>query len=113
MNYSWEIIKLIFYLALVLSLIYLVYFLLKRRLAGQKKGRYMQTIEQIYLAPRRSLVLLLVQEEVFLLSLSDSRVELIQKWDRTEFGDLDLKSNQDFKGYLQQIMKGNRRDQDE
>lgn len=111
MNYSWEIAKLIFYLALVLSLIYLINLFLKKKLTGQKKGEFMEVIEQVYLAPKKSLVLMRIKEEILLLGLTDTGLNLLKKWDQSEFGNLEMDSSgTNFKGYLKEFIKSNRRD---
>lgn len=117
MNYSWEIIKIIFYLILVLGIIYLLANFLKKKVFQPTGGQYMETIEQLYLGPNKSLKLVKVRENILLLGVTDEKIELLKEWPKSEFP-LDLKANNndhrpDFAHYLKDFIGKYRRDQNE
>lgn len=120
MNYSWEIVKIILYLGLVLGLIYLIAYLFKNRMMPRGRGRgYIQIMEQTYITPKVSLSLVRVKNEIFLLSISDKGVEVVKSWPGEEFGDIVVnEDSKSFKEYIQEIINrgksyGFRRDDNE
>lgn len=111
MNYALETVKIIFYLALVLGIIYLLANLLKNRFTGQTDGRYIHVLERVYLGPKTGLTLIKVEDRVLLLGISESRVEVIDSWSKAEFSEIKTSLERGFKDYLQDLIKGSRRDQ--
>lgn len=102
-NFAWEIAKVSFYLLLVLAVIYLLSYLIKNNISKSGKGRYINIIEQVYLAPKRSLALVAVHDTVLLISNSEDKIRVLEKWNKSDFpgsGDA-LKNGHSFKEYLQ------------
>lgn len=115
MDYTWEIAKIIFYLALVVGLIYLLNFFLKNNISRNSKGKHIKLIERIHLSPKSSLLLITVDDVVLLLSNTDNKVQVLERWDSNSFPDLsnNVSDGQSFKEYWQQIVNSNRRDRNE
>ncbi|HLV08926.1 MAG TPA: flagellar biosynthetic protein FliO [Halanaerobiales bacterium] len=101
MNYSLEIIKIAFYLLLVLGIIYLTAYLYKNKMMGQKQGRYIRVLDRTYLNSKASLILLEVNERVLLLGISDNKIELLNEWESGEFQMISGERNKSFRDYLQ------------
>lgn len=104
MNYTWEIVKIIFYLSLVLALIYLINYYLKKAKLGTQTAKYINIIEQVYLAPRKSLILVLVEKKILLLSVSEKSVEVLDTWAKEDFSQLEFAETKSFKNYLHNLM---------
>lgn len=107
MNYGWEITKIFFYLALILGIIYLVSYFLKRGFISGAGGRYLTVIERLSLGPKQSLQLVKVKDKVLLIGVTAEKLEEIREWDQEEFAGLEQQltsEQQDFKGYLQQYI---------
>jgi flagellar biogenesis protein FliO len=112
MNYSGEIIKIALYLTITIIIIVLFINLLKKSFPLQRKGQNMEVIEQLYIAPKKSLILLQIKEKILLISVSDNRTEKLHEWDITEFGEFASEENQNFKSYLNRFFNRNRCDKD-
>ncbi len=112
MNYGWEIVKIIFYLLLVLGLIYLVIYFLRKTLTKTGKGRYIKVIEQIYLSPKQSLVLIMINDVVLLLSNSNEQIRVLNRWEQAEFKEKEpaAVSTASFKDYWHRLTRDNRRE---
>jgi flagellar protein FliO/FliZ len=116
MNYSWEVAKIIFYLSLVLGIIYLLANFLKKRFFNPARGLHMETIEQLYLGPKKSLKLVRVREVVLLLSITENETKLLKEWPESKFPAMIEKGNEeksDFSHYLKKFLSQHRGDQDE
>lgn len=113
-NFGGELLKVIIYLSLVIGLMYLISYFLKKSISGKSKGKYIQVIEQIYIAPRKSLILLQVQEQIFLLSNTETDLKVISTWNEEDFPELGIPEREEsFKSYFSKLTRDNRRDRDE
>jgi len=118
MNYSLEIMKMIFYLILILAAIYLLARFLKKFYLNPGGGENLELIEQIYLESKKSLKLVRVKDKILLFSVSEEKIEKIKEWPEAEFeynrnskleNKFDFK-NMDFNNILNKFM--NREDAD-
>mgnify|MGYP006311382793 CR=1 FL=1 len=116
MNYSFQIFKMIFYLALVLALIYLIARFMKKFYLQPNGGENMQLIEQLYLDSKKSLKLVQVKDEILLFSVSEDEITLLKEWPEAEFENL-IKQNteqqKDFSSSFKKIFNKYRRGSDE
>ena len=79
-NIGEELARVVFYLVLVIALMYLFSYFLKRSISGKSRGRYIQVIEQVYLAPKKRLALVRVHDQILLLSNSETEVKVLFSW---------------------------------
>ena len=112
MNYSWELIKIFIYLALIIGVIILVARIFKKGYFYQNNGKHMQVIEQVYLGQKNLLSLVKVQDKVILFSVGSDEIKKITEWPKEEFSDLEIKETPDFKDHLKKYLNGNWRDYD-
>ncbi len=106
MNYSWEVIKIVIYLALVLGLIYLIAYFMKNRMMTQN-GRYIRVLERVYISPKISLSLIEAKDKVLLISVANDNVKLLESWSADEFVEIeaqDGKISKNFKEYIQEFI---------
>jgi len=76
---AWEVAKLILSTLLI---IFFAYFLLRFALPGMRRlnrGRELAVLDRLALGPKQSLVVVLVQERILLLGVTEERVELLQE----------------------------------
>ncbi len=106
MSYGWEIARIIFYLLLIIGLIYLLNYFLRKGIFQQKTGQHMQIIEQLYIAPKKSLSLVLVNDRIFLLGVSDESINKLNEWSREEFRVIEKTTDKNFKDYLLKMLGG-------
>ncbi|MGM0437057.1 MAG: FliO/MopB family protein [Bacillota bacterium] len=118
MNYSLEILKMIFYLIIILVAIYLLARFLKKFYLNPGGGENLELIEQIYLESKKSLKLVRVKDKILLLSVSEEKIEKLKEWPEAEFdynrnskleNKFDFK-NMDFNNILNKFM--NRKEDD-
>ncbi len=79
-NIGFEIVKTAVYLALIIGLIYLVYFLMnkfKGRISQKEKSNNLKIISSINLGNKKSILLIDVNRELFLVGLSQSNIQVI------------------------------------
>ena len=116
MNYSLEIMKMLFYLIIILAAIYLLARFLKKFYLNPSGGENLELVEQIYLESKKSLKLVRVKDKILLFSVSEEKIEKIKEWPETEFeythtskleDKFDFK-NMDFNNILNKFM--NRKD---
>ncbi|MFI5359240.1 MAG: FliO/MopB family protein [Halanaerobiales bacterium] len=113
-NIEGELARVIFYLVLVIALMYLFSYFLKKTISGKSRGRYIQVMEQVYLAPKKSLALVKVHDQIFLLSNAETEIELLFSWKEEDFPVPAItNSGENFRVYLDKFTKANRRDRDE
>ncbi len=80
LNVGFEIVKTVVYLALVLGLIYIIYFLLlkfKGRVAEKKNLNNLKIISSLNLGNKKSILLIEVNKELFLVGVSHSNIQVI------------------------------------
>jgi flagellar biosynthetic protein FliO len=72
-------------LCVVVAIIYLTVFLLKKlsgsRAGGTGRGRMVQVIEQTYLAPKKSVCLLKLADRAVLVGITDTGINLLTEFD--------------------------------
>ncbi len=72
-------------LAVVVAIIYLTVFLLKKlsgnRMGGVGRGRTVQVIEQTYLAPKKSVCLLKLADRAVLVGITDNNITMLTEFD--------------------------------
>ncbi len=103
MNYSWELIKIVVYLALVLGLIYLIAYFMKNRMMTQN-GRYIRVLERVYISPKISLSLIRAKDKVLLISVANDNVKLLESWSADEFVEMEVQDSKSFKDYIQEFI---------
>lgn len=113
MNYSWELIKIFLYLAVITGIILVVARILKRGYYQHNQGKYMEIVEQIYLGHKKQLSLVKIKNKIVLFSVTGENIEKISEWPITEFEDLELNKTENFKNQLKKYIKGNWRDSNE
>ena len=119
MNYSLEIMKMIFYLIIILLAIYILARFLKKFYLNPSGGENLELIEQIYLESKKSLKLVRVKDKILLLSVSEENIKKLKEWPESEFdykrhSKLENKfdfNNMDFNNILNKFM--NRKDSNE
>lgn len=118
MNYSLELIKIFFYLFLVLGLIYLIAYYLKKKNFMNTESKYLNIIERIYLSPKANLVLVRVKDKVLLLSLVNEDIRVLETWLKEEFPEVEVENEKNFKDHIREFIDkkdlfGGRRDENE
>ncbi len=103
MNYSWEFIKIVIYLALILGLIYLIAYFMKNRMMTQN-GRYIRVLERVYISPKISLSLIRAKDRVLLISVANDNVKLLGSWPADEFVETEVQDSKNFKDYIQEFV---------
>jgi len=72
-------------LGIVVAIIYLTVFLLKKlsgnRVGGAGRGKTVQVIEQTYLAPKKSVCLLKLADRAVLVGITDANITLLSEFD--------------------------------
>ncbi len=118
MNYGWEIAKITFYLLLIVGVIYLLSYPLKRKIGTNSKSKYMEIIDRLYYDTKNSFIMLKVEEKIILVARSEGKAEKIAEWEKSDLNiktdnNLDDKTEQkfNFKNLLEKyIQKGNFKD---
>lgn len=113
MSYTLETAKIIFYLALVLGLIYLLAGFFKKRLTMGGNSQYITVLERSFPMQKTALTLVKVKDRVYLLGISEGGFEVLDKWPLEEFGELRTEQPKDFKDHLEDFIKGIRPDRNE
>ncbi len=113
MNYGWEIAKMAFYLLVVLGVIYLLYYLLRRGTFKQQKGRFIKIRDRIHLDHNHSLLLVEVKEEIILLSSSEKGMTNLKEWSKDEFGQLPVEEKGSFKKHFNSLIGKQEQQEDE
>ncbi len=100
MNYYQELVKIMIYIALIAVVLYISMKLFKNRLHGQRQGKNMGIIEQLYLGPGKNLSLVKINDRILLLGISQEKVEKIKEWPVEEFPEITAEKPGSFKDYL-------------
>ncbi|ADL13135.1 flagellar biosynthetic protein FliO [Acetohalobium arabaticum] len=79
MSFSWQLIKMVFYLSLIIILFFIVIKFIKKQRHLQGFNRNLQILEKIYFNSDQALYLVKVIDEVWVLGISKERVELLSK----------------------------------
>ena len=117
-NYFIYVVKIIFYLLLVVGIIYLAARIYKNNFLQQKNGRHISTIESFYLGAKKQISLVKVNDRIYLLGMTDENIELLDKWQENDFDSLDLvkqdsEEHNSFSDYMDKFLQRKRRDYDE
>ncbi|MFW6380956.1 MAG: FliO/MopB family protein [Bacillota bacterium] len=119
MNFGWEIAKIVFYLLVVIGIIYLVTYFLKKRVFRNQTGRYLRTIDQLYFDSKTALLLVTIKDRVLLLGRTEEQLTRLAEWSREEFKEISNNDqgsgsgDEEFDGYIEKFLRVSRRDQDE
>lgn len=106
MSFSWQLIKMIFYLLLVILLFFIVIKFIKNQSYFQGFNSNLQILEKIYFNSDQALYLVKVVDEVWVLGISKEEIELLSKvTDEDKIEELtegleDNKLNQNFKKFF-------------
>ncbi|NLV91194.1 MAG: flagellar biosynthetic protein FliO [Firmicutes bacterium] len=79
----WEAVRVLFALILLIPCAVFVTRLYGRRLGGGRQG-LIQILGQVSLGPNNSLILVGVQDKIFLLGVANDGISTIAQWDREE-----------------------------
>lgn len=120
MNFGWEITKIIFYLLLIVGIIYLLSYPLKRKVLEHRSSKYMKIIDRLYYDSKHSFILMEIEEEIILIAQSERDMEKISSWKKSEL-DIDFSSQQitaddkqfSFKDYFRKFAGKNKGDRGE
>lgn len=115
MNYYWEIIKIAFYLVIIIAVIYILGRYMRRFYMRPGGGENMELIEQLYLDSKKSLRLVRIKDKVMLFGLSEKNIELLAEWPESEFSfekNTD-NMNTDFSVKFKELLHKYRSDDDE
>ncbi len=78
MNYTWEIMKVFFYLGVVILLIYLLtHFLRKFKNYSRQQGSLIQIVERNFLTQDAQVVIIEVSDKYYLLGVTGEKVTLL------------------------------------
>jgi flagellar biosynthetic protein FliO len=115
MGYSWEMLKIIFYLILVLAVIYILARYLRNFYLRPKGGANMELIEQLYLESKASLKLVHIKDKIMLIGVTEKNIEVLAEWPESEFSieQIQRDNNIDFKEKFKEVIAKYRRDDNE
>ncbi|SDL74107.1 FliO/MopB family protein [Halarsenatibacter silvermanii] len=85
MDYGFELVRVFFYLLLVLGIIFFGQKYFRRFMRRQQQGEHMQIIEQLYLSPKKNLTLVRTRDEVLLIVIYEEGVKKLNSWPREDF----------------------------
>ncbi|MBM7623509.1 flagellar biosynthetic protein FliO [Sporohalobacter salinus] len=79
MSFSWQLIKMLFYLLLIILLFFIVVKFIKKQSYFQGFNQNLQVLEKIYFNSDQALYLVKVIDEIWVLGISKERMELLSK----------------------------------
>ncbi len=85
MNYTFEILKIGFYLLVIVGLIYFLSTFFKKNVLNVQSGKHMKLIDKLYLGSKTGLFLVEVNDEIILISQTENRIEKLDKWKSVDF----------------------------
>ena len=89
-NYSWEIIKMFFYLGVVILLIYLITkFLRKSRHSFREQGKLLKVIDRGFLTQHAQIALVQMKDQYYLLGITQEKITVIDTFTFLEDGSLE------------------------
>ena len=89
MNYTFEILKIGFYLILIVGVIYYLGMFFKKNITKAQSGSHLKIVDRIYMGTKTGLLLVEVNDEILLLSQTENSIEKLDKWSKDDF-DIDL-----------------------
>lgn len=85
LNYSWEIVKIFFYLAVVILLIYLVTRVLRKyRNYFKEQGTLLKVIDRGFLTQRAQIALVQMKDQYYLLGITEEKITVIDTFKLSE-----------------------------
>ena len=97
LNYSWEIVKMFFYLGVVILLIYLITkFLRKSRHYFKEQGKLLKVIDRGFLTQHAQIALVQMKDQYYLLGITQEKITVIDTFTHLEDNSLEevlLKKN--------------------
>lgn len=85
LNYSWEIVKIFFYLGVVILLIYLVTRLLRKyRNYFKEQGTLLKVIDRGFLTQRAQIALVQMKDQYYLLGITEEKITVIDTFRLSE-----------------------------
>lgn len=85
LNYSWEIVKIFFYLGVVILLIYLVTRLLRKyRNYFKEQGTLLKVIDRGFLTQRAQIALVQMRDQYYLLGITEDKITVIDTFKLSE-----------------------------
>ena len=115
MNYGWEVSKIIFYLIIVITIIYILAHYLKKLYLRPNSGENMEVLEQLYLDSKKSLKLVKINNKIMLLGVSENNIELLAEWPEADFviNRKTDEANENFANKFKKVLAKYRRDDNE
>ncbi|MGM0409716.1 MAG: flagellar biosynthetic protein FliO [Bacillota bacterium] len=115
MEYSWEMLKIIFYLILVIAVIYILARYLRKLYLRPKGGANMEIVEQLYLDSNVSLKLVHIKDKIMLIGVTQESIEILAEWSESEFSIEKIQNDNsiDFKEKFKEVIAKYRRDDNE
>ena len=89
MNYTFEILKIGFYLLVVVGIIYFLSVMFKKNVLSVQSGKHLKLIDKLYMGSKIGLFLIEVNDEILLISQTENRIEQLDKWKKVDF-DFDI-----------------------
>ncbi|MDZ7672976.1 MAG: flagellar biosynthetic protein FliO [Halanaerobiales bacterium] len=89
MNYTFEILKIGFYLILIVGVIYFLAMFIKKNITKVQSGSHLKVIDRIYMGTKIGLLLVEVNDEIILISQTENSIEKLDKWNKDDF-DIDF-----------------------
>ncbi|MFW5962088.1 MAG: FliO/MopB family protein [bacterium] len=86
MDYAWEILKIVFYLLIIVGGLYGGAFFVKKHMQKSQQGN-MKVMARLMLTNKNALSLINVKDKVFLLGISDEKVSKLHTWEKEEFNE--------------------------
>ncbi len=82
LNYSWEVIKIFFYLGVVILLIYLLnHFLRNYRKYFRREGTVLKVIDRGFLTQNAQVAIIQVKGKYYLIGITDEKITVIDTFD--------------------------------
>ena len=85
MNYTFEILKIGFYLLLIVGIIYFLSLFFKKNILNVQSGKYLKLIDKLYMSSKTGLFLVEINDEIILLSQTENNIEKIDSWEKADF----------------------------
>ncbi|HKL13212.1 MAG TPA: flagellar biosynthetic protein FliO [Halanaerobiales bacterium] len=89
MNYTFEILKIGFYLLVVVGIIYFLSVLFKKNVLSVQSSKHLKLIDKLYMGSKTGLFLIEVNDEIILISQTENKIEKLDKWKKVNF-DFDI-----------------------
>ena len=104
MNYTFEILKIGFYLILIVGVIYFLSTFFKKNVLNVQSGKHLKLIDKLYLGSKQGLFLVEINDEILLISQTENKIEKLDKWKAVDF-DFDVEEIKEDQASKQQQFK--------